>query len=143
MTTTRVRGYDPFRDAALRVVRHDWLAKPRSPPLSTRLQVHGFRMDPVRIRAVSHSLQSRTAAHKGTTPMALDQYSLAALIEQQMDARGTAPDAVSLRPVGADYLWNALGEDLRRARILSRMIATLPTMNSAAAGDPVRRLEPA
>ena len=74
--------------------------------------------------------------------MALDQYSLAALIEQQMGARGTAPDAVSLRPVGADYLWSALGDDLRRARILSRMIATLPTMASAAVDDPLRRLEP-
>ncbi|MGI4795496.1 MAG: hypothetical protein ACRYG8_15760 [Janthinobacterium lividum] len=75
--------------------------------------------------------------------MALDQYSLAALIEQQMGARGTASDAVSLRPVGADYLWNALGDDLRRARILSRMIATLPTMTSAAVDDSLRRLEPA
>lgn len=75
--------------------------------------------------------------------MALDQYSLAALIEQQMGARGLAADAVSLRPVGADYLWNAFGEDLRRARLLSRMIATLPTVTSAALDDPLRRLEPA
>ena len=75
--------------------------------------------------------------------MALDQYSLAALVEQQMGVRGTAPEAVSLRPVGADYLWNALGDDLRRARILSRVIATLPTMTSAAVDDPLRRLEPA
>lgn len=75
--------------------------------------------------------------------MALDQYSLAALIEQQMGTRGTAPDTVSLRRVGADYFWNALSDDLRRARILSRMIATLPTVTSATVDDVPRRLEPA
>lgn len=75
--------------------------------------------------------------------MALDQYSLAALIERQMGTGGTAPDAVPPRPLGADYLWNALGDELRRARVLSRMVAALPAAAMAAVHDPRGLLEPA
>ena len=75
--------------------------------------------------------------------MALDQYSLAALINLQMGGRAPALEAVPLQPAGADYLWSALGDALRRARVLSRLVASLPDTAGAAVSDAARQPEPA
>lgn len=74
--------------------------------------------------------------------MALDQYSLAALIDAQMG--GNAPK-VGGRPVHAaraEYFWSAFGDAFRRAGTLSRLVALLPETTNGAACDPLRDLEP-
>ena len=74
--------------------------------------------------------------------MALDQYSLAALINMQMGDRAPALDTVPPHSTVADYFWNAMGDALRRARVLSRMATSLPETAGAAVFDPVRQPEP-
>lgn len=73
--------------------------------------------------------------------MALDQYSLATLIQQQMGVSAQAPDAVPMHSGRANYLWNALGSDLRRARDVSRMVARIPEPGRASASECLRHLE--
>ena len=72
--------------------------------------------------------------------MALEQYSLAALINQQMAASGAALNTVPSHSVGAAYFWNVLGVELRKARP-SRAAVSLPREARAGTGGAVRMLE--
>ena len=73
--------------------------------------------------------------------MALDQYSLATLIQQQMGGSAPTLYAVPTHSGRANYFWSALGDDLRRARIVSRMVAKIPDACRAGAIGRVRQLE--
>ena len=73
--------------------------------------------------------------------MALEQYSLAALIDQQMLANGAALSTVPRHSVGAAYFWNVLGVELRKARPFPRRVASPAKEGSAAADEATRRLE--
>ena len=73
--------------------------------------------------------------------MALDQYSLAALIQQQMGGSAPALDMGSKTSDGANYFWNALSNDFRRARVVARMVAKIPEAGRATARGRVGYLE--
>ena len=73
--------------------------------------------------------------------MALDQYSLAALINRQMGAQGESLNTVPRYSVGPAYFWNVLGNELRKARPLPRRVASSPKKSVAALGDVIRQLE--
>ena len=75
--------------------------------------------------------------------MALDQYSLAVLITQQISASGAVSQAAPMPSIDADYFWAAVGDEMRRARILSRLVVTVPEAGSAAACERVKQLETA
>ncbi len=75
--------------------------------------------------------------------MALDQYSLAVLITQQISASGNTPEVAPVHLVEANYFWAALGDEMRRARTLSRMVVMVPEAGSAAARERVKQLETA
>ena len=81
------------------------------------------------------------AACKGTTAMVLDQYSLASLIARQVSAGGAESKPASVPSVEADYFWAALGDEMRRARILSRMVVMGPESGGAAACERVKQFE--
>ena len=73
--------------------------------------------------------------------MALDQYSLAALINRQMGAHGESLDVVPRYSVGAAYFWGVLGHELRKARPLPQRVAPLPKEAIAALSTVIRQLE--
>lgn len=75
--------------------------------------------------------------------MTTDRSSLAALIAIQMGGTVPALKASPLHSAGADYLWGALGDALKRARVVSRLVVSLPEAAGAALCNPVASLEPA
>ncbi len=74
--------------------------------------------------------------------MALEQYSLAALINQQMLANGAALNSVPRHSVEVAYFWTVLGVELRKARPFPQKVAPLSKQTSVAVDDAVRKLEP-
>ena len=73
--------------------------------------------------------------------MALDQYSLAALINRQMGAHGESLVIVPRYSVGAAYFWSVLGSELKKAKPLPRRVLSPPKKSIAALSDAIRQLE--
>ena len=73
--------------------------------------------------------------------MALDQYSLAALIQQQMGGNAPVLGGEPMHSSASNYFWSALGDDMRRTRVVARMVATIPEPGRGVASGRVRHLE--
>ena len=73
--------------------------------------------------------------------MALGNNSLAALINQQMGLDGPTLNTVSKDSVGIEYLWNAFGDALKRARFISFLVSVESEAEHVVAVGRVRQLE--
>lgn len=73
--------------------------------------------------------------------MNIDRHSLGSLIKNQMATVRQVVVIPPLHSVPVDYLWGALEEDLKRARMRVLLLEAMPEASGAAVGGYVRELE--